>query len=110
MRWVWAFGALATLVVAKDINKVSVELEANWNSGPLYLEATEFIHSLKNDDVTIQFLKKISSHEGLCSKSNAEILTLIKSISSDIGLSEAKECFYEKISENSLFGLNSEEL
>ena len=53
MRWVWAFGALATLVVAKDINKVSVELEANWNSGPLYLEATEFIHSLKNDDVTI---------------------------------------------------------
>ena len=93
MRWVWALGALATLVVAKDINKVSVELEANWNSGPLYLEATEFIHSLKNDEVTIQFLKKISSHEGLCSKSNSEILTLIKSISSDIGLSEAKARF-----------------
>ena len=95
MRWVWALGALATLqvAVAKDINKVSVELEANWNSGPLYLEATEFIHSLKNDEVTIEFLKKISSHEGLCSKSNAEILTLIKSISSEIGLSEAKARF-----------------
>jgi len=90
MKWVWAIASFATLVVAKDINKVSVELEANWNSGPLYLEATEFIHSLKNDDVTIQFVKKISSHEGLCSKSNSEIITLIKSISFDIGLSEAK--------------------
>ena len=97
MRWIWALVSLATLAVAKDINKVSVELEANWNSGPLYLEATEFIHSLKNDDVTIQFLKKISSHEGLCSKSNAEILTLIKSISSEIGLSEAKERFVKEI-------------
>ena len=33
---------------AKEVGKVSVELEASWNSGPLFLEAAEFIHSLQD--------------------------------------------------------------
>ena len=37
---------LVAFLAAINASKVQVQLEASWNSGPLYLEATEFIHSL----------------------------------------------------------------
>ena len=44
----------------------------------MYLEATEFIHSLGDDSKTSKFLDKISATEGLCSMSDDEMLSTIK--------------------------------
>ena len=84
----WIFPFLIQICFSKTIGKVSVELEAHWNSGPLFLEATEFIHSLGGSDGQKKdFLLKISTTEGLCSKDEKETLDLIKNVAADVGLS-----------------------
>ena len=70
--------SLVAFLATISASKVQVQLEASWNSGPLYLEATEFIHSLGDNEKTISFIHKISSTEGLCSMSDGEMLNTIK--------------------------------
>ena len=70
--------SLVAFLATISASKVQVQLEASWNSGPLYLEATEFIHSLGDNEKTISFIDKISSTDGLCSMSDGEMLNTIK--------------------------------
>ena len=70
--------SLVAFLATINASKVQVQLEASWNSGPLYLEATEFIHSLGDNEKTISFINKISSTDGLCSMPDGEMLNTIK--------------------------------
>jgi len=78
------------LVTLGHAGEVAVNLEASWNSGPLYLEATEFIHSLGDVDKTVSFVSSISATNGLCSMSDSELLSMIKQLAAETGLSPAK--------------------
>lgn len=55
---------LASVSLAGDSPPVSVSLTSKWNSAPLYVEAIEFVHTLKNEDLFVTFIKHFAKTPG----------------------------------------------
>ena len=51
-------------VFCSESPPVAVSLTSKWKSAPLYVEAIEFVHTLKKQELFIDFVSKFSKTQG----------------------------------------------
>ena len=56
-------------VLGEGTSPVSVSLDSSWNSSPLYIEAIEFVNTLKNERTLEKFIRIIAGTKGKILKS-----------------------------------------